>query len=404
MNMQAASPPVSAPASGSRSPKTHLLFLDGIRGLAAFYVVLFHAYGAVHWPRTEEALADYGWATGWLANARFAVIVFIVLSGYCLMLPVARTEGLELRGGFVGFIKRRAWRILPPYYAAMAICLAIIAWVPGMGQKSGNYWDICLPEDWTLPVISHLFLFHNFYPDWSSRIDYPMWSVATEWQIYLCFALVLLPVWRRAGAVMTLLAAGVLGVIPHFISPKTDVGFFHYLFFFAFGMAAAKLPAVSARRVPWGLVALGFTALCQFNLSYPLGLMKTHGWIHYIVTDTFAALACTALIIGAARVQPGQRGIIAVVFRLLNWRPVVALGTFSYSLYLMHAPILAWLYLQVPESWTPIERLLYMLGVGGVASLALTYLFHLVFERPFMSSNSRPQRSVAYAAAVSPAP
>src|SRR4051812_10624228 len=90
-------------------------FLDGLRGLAALYVVLHHASQDVPAPMLR------GWAAAarfLLRHGHFAVAVFIVLSGYCLMRPVARDASRQIRGGTLAYLRRRAWRILPPYYAA----------------------------------------------------------------------------------------------------------------------------------------------------------------------------------------------------------------------------------------------------------------------------------------------
>ena len=66
-------------------------------------------------------------------------------------------------------------------------------------------------------IVSHLLLIHNFNPDWHSKIDYPMWSVATEWQIYFLFPLVLLPVWKRFGAAAAVGAGFLIGLVPLFL-------------------------------------------------------------------------------------------------------------------------------------------------------------------------------------------
>ena len=133
---------------GSRSHSTppvaqdRLAFLDGLRGLAALYVVLHHAAlevrGASPWRVVE-------WSRGLLRHGHFAVAVFIVLSGYCLMRPVANDPRGRLRGGIVGYLGRRARRILPPYYAALGLCWLLIAVVPGLNQAQGLRWDRALP-------------------------------------------------------------------------------------------------------------------------------------------------------------------------------------------------------------------------------------------------------------------
>ena len=122
-----------------------------------------------------------------LGYGHLAVDVFIVLSGYCLMLPVAASADLKLRGGLIGYIKRRAWRIVPPYYAALCVALII-------ALTNGAY-HMFSPGD----VAAHLLLIHNLNPDWLYSINAPMWSIAVEWQIYFVFGASLLPVLAPDG-------------------------------------------------------------------------------------------------------------------------------------------------------------------------------------------------------------
>lgn len=65
-----------------------------------------------------------------------AVATFIVLSGFSLMLPIARSSEETLKGGMLGYLKRRSLRILPPYYVALGLSLLLIALVPGL-HKTG---------------------------------------------------------------------------------------------------------------------------------------------------------------------------------------------------------------------------------------------------------------------------
>jgi peptidoglycan/LPS O-acetylase OafA/YrhL len=105
-----------------KSTKIRLDYLDGMRGLAALYVVWFHIYldaintksGIVQLPYLLHSIIEV-----FMSHGASSVAIFIVLSGYCLMLPVARSSDGKLRGGVIDYIKRRARRILPPYYAAL---------------------------------------------------------------------------------------------------------------------------------------------------------------------------------------------------------------------------------------------------------------------------------------------
>src|SRR5581483_5580771 len=107
----------------------------------AVYVVLFHAgvgFTSSALPRAALTLRRA------LSYGHDAVAVFIVLSGYCLMLPVVRGGG-ELAGGFAGYISRRARRILPPYYVTLVVSLLLIWSVPALQRPSGTTWDDSLP-------------------------------------------------------------------------------------------------------------------------------------------------------------------------------------------------------------------------------------------------------------------
>jgi peptidoglycan/LPS O-acetylase OafA/YrhL len=166
----------------------HLPFLDGIRGIAAIYVFLHHAVAiSISFDPlrgTKHLLLQ------WTQYGQIAVAIFIVLSGFCLMLPVADLQS-NFRGGLPRFFYRRARRILPPYYAAMALSLFLI-WMCGPLEPSRQQLS-------HTTLIAHLLLLHNVNADWNHAINGPMWSVATEWQIYFVFALVLLPIQRKFG-------------------------------------------------------------------------------------------------------------------------------------------------------------------------------------------------------------
>ncbi len=102
----------------------------------------------------------------------YAVPVFTTLSGYVLMLPVARTTNFELRGGFWRYLWRRAKRILPPYYASLVLFLLLIATVPALQSGNDTAWFNKVPI--TLEgVVSHFLLIHNWNGAWIYQINGP---------------------------------------------------------------------------------------------------------------------------------------------------------------------------------------------------------------------------------------
>ena len=166
-------------------PRERLEYLDGVRGAASFYVMLTHLVLFIN-PVLFSTVRWLTPATAWMRYGRVSVSIFIVLSGYCLMLPVARSAQSTIAGGLWPYLVRRARRIMPPYYAALLISLALMWALSARIDQVGTFWSTMKPVNAKV-VISHLLLIHNFNNDWISRIDAPMWSVATEWQIYFLF-------------------------------------------------------------------------------------------------------------------------------------------------------------------------------------------------------------------------
>ena len=166
------------------APRHRLAGLDGIRGLAALFVVVNHIFLRT-FPGYPRDRAPF-WA-GWFIYGRFAVVVFIVLSGFSLALSPAR-HGWRL-DGFSRFAYRRARRILPAYWAALAFSLAV-AWLvvrpPGQGAPG------------TKSAVVNGLLVQNIVGAPSPNRSF--WSMAVEAQLYIAFPLLLLMV-RRLGAV-----------------------------------------------------------------------------------------------------------------------------------------------------------------------------------------------------------
>lgn len=367
--------------------RDHLGFLDGLRGLAALYVAAHHAAIVVP-PRTLGRGALQFASYFYMGHA--AVSVFIVLSGYCLMLPVVRSADGRLRGGFRGYIARRARRILPAYYATLGLCLVLAAVIPALRHRGGTLWDLALPIFRGDVVVSHLLLVHNLRVRWFYRIDPPLWSVATEWQIYFLFP-ALLWVWRRKGAAASVAVAFAVGYgiasLPALLGAKPGPRVLTmlcpwYLGLFALGMAGAVVGfSTDARarwckqRIPWGVptLALGAAAFMR---------QRSHGDA-LLVNDTLVGLATACLLIFCQVCEglPTSAGRPPIL-RLLSSRWAVALGGFSYSLYLLNYPLVALVYLATRDSIASPEACLAVsLGAGVPLVLAASYLFHLVFER-----------------------
>ncbi|HJS97265.1 MAG TPA: acyltransferase [Solirubrobacteraceae bacterium] len=343
--------------------------LDGIRGLAALYVVINHVFLRA-FPGYPVDHAPF-WA-GWFIYGRFAVVVFIVLSGFSLALSPAR-HGWRL-DGVSGFAQRRARRILPAYWAALAFSLAV-AWLivpqPGHGMPDAK------------SVLVNGLLVQNIVGAHSPNAAF--WSMAVEAQLYLLFPLLLLIVRRRSAiamlATVTLVvtAVGIFG--PHISRVDTFVVESppDLAALFAVGMLAAGIVGASrARRSwPWHWLALAAAAPVLATISWQ-GSVWTLDHLFWVDLALGPAVACLLAALATGRPAP--------LMRLLDSRPIHNLGGSSYSLYLTHAPIVVVVYEKIVAGRVAqgVPAFLVTLAIALPLTIGFARLFASVFEKPFL--------------------
>jgi peptidoglycan/LPS O-acetylase OafA/YrhL len=375
-------PAVAEPACPTSVPvvadprRQRLAGLDGLRGLAALYVVVNHVFLRA-FPGYPADHAPF-WA-GWFIYGRFAVVVFIVLSGFSLALSPAR-HGWRL-DGISRFAHRRARRILPAYWAALAFSLAV-AWLivpqPGHGVPDAK------------SVVVNGLLVQNVIGAPSPNGAF--WSMAVEAQLYLLFPLLLLMVRRWSAVVMvatvTLVVATVGIVGPRVarldtfvIQSPPDLAAL-----FAVGILSAGIVgAGTARRAwPWPWLALGAAAPVVAMIWWQ-GSVWTLDHLFWVDLALGPAIAC--LLAALATSRPGRR---ASIVRLLDAPPMRNLGASSYSLYLTHAPILVVVYELVVAGRVSQGVPAFLVTLALVLPLTIVFarVFASVFEAPFRRPRS----------------
>ncbi len=351
----------------------HIAGLDGVRGIAALFVVVNHIFLRA-WPGFPDDRAPF-WAAGFIYG-RFAVIVFIALSGFSLGLPAARS-GWRL-DSLAAFARRRAWRILPPYWAALAFSLAMT-------------WFVLAQPGWPRPnassVAAYGLLVQDFAPNGSP--NRALWSIAIEAQLYLLLPLLL---WlaRRVGAVamtagvtVVVVAVGVVG--PHV--PAVNTGLLDFTpdlaVLFAVGVLTSRIAVAGdrVRSLPWGSFAIGCAApvLALIALRGTVWVNDNLFWVDLAWTP---AIACLLAALATSRPRP--------LVRLLESHPLRSLGSFSYSLYLTHAPIvIAVSYGLVRGRVAPgTPMFLVLCAILLPVTVCFARLFATVFEFPFRRHRS----------------
>ena len=362
--------PVHAPSAAAALPPRvdhRIPGLDGLRGLAALYVVVHHCW-LLAFPG-YPANTGPGWL-GWLAHGRLAVVVFITLSGFSLAISPARNAWRL--GGTLQYARRRARRILPAYWAALAASALIATIVPSLPLnapptlRSTIVYGLLLQDAVAAPAPNGAF-----------------WSIAVEAGLYLAFPLVLMTR-RRFGATATLAAVTAPVVTAGLLFPALSLGpraigyTVELAPLFTVGVLAAGIVSASARirRLPW-LVLAGMAGAPVLMLIALRGSTWTAG--HYYWLDLAVGPAIGLFLAALATHRPVR------LIRLLNCAPLQRLGRFSYSLYLIHMPIVALISTLIVGPRTSSH--LTTFGVTTVLAIPICLttarLFAAVFEIPF---------------------
>lgn len=397
----------SAQAARGAAPRLRLHFLDGIRGLAALYVLLFHSLTIAVPQDNQQLSAPMRVLRALFGYGHFAVAVFIVLSGFSLTLPMARKASLQLRNGFGNYVWRRCRRVMPPYYAALALSIVAI-----LASSLIDGADTTAQEEALTPgsIISHLFLVHNMNFDWAFRINGPLWSVATEFQIYFLFPLVLLPLWRRIGALPTVVLCWAAAALLQFGVPESQNLAWAAPWFvgsFALGMWAAFIgfsPGFRrswAQDFPWGtaaLVLLGAVALAlaigggTWPLIYLDAVVSVMAlcWILACVARYHRSEAEDAEADDADDTNPNERqpSTSLTLNGVLGSKSMVLLGSFSYSAYVLQHPLLRLTETLLGRTSMSFEMILWVqFLIGTPIILAASWLFAQFFELPFTTGS-----------------
>lgn len=361
--------------------QNRLEFLDGLRACAALFVLMHHCVIHVAPPN----LFVGGFFTAVFAEGHLAVDLFIVLSGYCLALPAIR-DRLTLRETTGRFYFRRAWRILPPYFAALLLSLALIA--IALGEKTGTHWDISIPVT-SKGLWTHVFLVHDAFHDTFAKINHVFWSISVEFRIYFLFPLFIW-IWRRFGFAAFLAVSLAISFALVRGLRKTDLlsemcGISpQYLFLFALGMAAAGIAHLDS-PLNQTIRRWARPSLWLLGSALLIAALKLAARAKGQVAPVYLSDYCIGVISAAGLIvlSTSHAGILG---RFFSWKPLVTIGLFAYSIYLMHAPLIQLLWLYVFQNLPVAADLQILLLWVAAPPVIVTacYGFFLIAERPFL--------------------
>jgi peptidoglycan/LPS O-acetylase OafA/YrhL len=380
-------PPIAMPAPHRL---TELPALTGLRGFAALWVLLWHAWGhggtpLFQLPGTTMPLFRLEWflAVGWAG-----VDIFFGLSAFLLVLPWAEwREGLRRRPSTGTYLKRRALRIFPAYYAQLAVLL-VLAWCWGIGENPG-----------IMAILAHLVLWLDLGSHPVRGLIGPYWTLPIEFAFYLVLPFIAPLLGRRRWP---LLLAGAIVVTQIFRwGPALAYGDSEFRWLaienmpgrldqFVLGALAGYALIVlrergwrPSRAAVFGAEALGVVGLAL--LSWAIIVNADTYWdfnpLLFVWHGAFA-LCLAPLLLTCAM----GRGLLA---RVLDIAPLRFLGRISFGVYLWNMPVMYAVLRFLPDSLDDVARFWVLLGSMLVVSLAIAWASFRFVEQPFLRLGHR---------------
>jgi len=357
--------------------------LDGLRGVAALVVVIHHALLVIP-TLAQPYMAGYApvdGVYGWLLYSPLhlvwagteAVYVFFVLSG----LVLARSVIGNPHFSWLAYFPSRLVRLYLPVAGAVVLAALSIAVVPRVGDAS--LWVLFHPSEYSAAT----FLKDLVLVEGTSNVITPLWSL--QWEVL--FSL-LLPVFVIVARGRWLWATIAVSLVLTTLGYYTGVLFVAFMPMFAIGVALAfqwdrveeAFRGITGRRAGWlvwpVILVVAGLMLCSYWLLFPYaetGMLTT-------ATRPVILVGAVLAVLAAALWEPLRR--------VLSSRPIQWLGLISFSLYLVHDPVVvAFAYVFDGSRWA--------VPFAIVVSIAVAVAFFLVIERPSHRLSQSLRRALA---------
>jgi peptidoglycan/LPS O-acetylase OafA/YrhL len=368
-----------APPAAGLAPRTALSHMDLLRGLSAVAVLLGHVRGLLYvdyqtLPSRSVGIRALYLLTGFQHQA---VVVFFVLSGFFIGSSVLRSNAAH-QWSWGSYLTRRFTRLYVVLVPALILTLVLDSvgmHFFGADNIYGGKLDapmLVLTDARTTSGVACFvgnlaFLQYMFVQPYGTNS--PLWSLGYEFWSYITFPL-LFAVAARSSSVRTRLVAGVVAAPILFIGSGDFIKYFGIWLFGALVATSWKRVA-SDRVIPNWLVAPGLllfltiVTIARATVSHPI--------VRDYVTAAFTAGFLLLLLCRTPMRSASERYA----------RFATGLAGFSYTLYLIHFPIVALINAAVigVHRWPPTPPYLALGGLLCSIILALAYSLAQLTER-----------------------
>lgn len=330
------------------NPEPRNYSLDGLRGVAALIVVLYHY--TVRYSQIYPSEGQPWFTVPW---GHYGVRLFFVLSGFVILMTVERARGVGW------FLATRFARMFPVFWVALALTFGVVSLVGLPGREATTTQFL-----WNFTMIPRLF--------GQRAVDGVYWTLFYEIGFYAVMALCLALRLRRASLLVVagLVALSVFNV-RELTFGSSRLGVARQLWViepYWFSLFLIGMTLYDAReRFRWfhgALLALAFGQVAMQQWYWDSKEAANPGWPY------FGVVAASALLVFAA-----SRWRLPVIAS----RPLVFLGTISYSWYLIHQNIG---YVAMREMQARGVPLMGAIAAAFIGSIGLAVALTFLVEKP----------------------
>jgi peptidoglycan/LPS O-acetylase OafA/YrhL len=299
--------------------------LDSWRGICALLVAMFHFPLA-------GAISQHDLVRG----AFLFVDFFFVLSGFVF----AHAYGARLSKGqgLRSFLFNRIGRLMP-LHLFMLLVLVTLELVRWKFQDLGNGHAVFTGRNTLDAILPNLFMIHGLGTMDQLTWNTPSWSISTELYAYALFGC-LFVLFKHKIQFVTALVIVACGLVFYkqsltSIDMTYDYGLFRCLYGFASGIFVQRIfAALHVRSVGTSLPISLITVIELLTVALVVQFVSTNN------SDLFSFFA--PVVFGTAVLVFAREG--GLISKLLKLRPLVYIGTISYSIYLTHLTVQGTLY------------------------------------------------------------
>jgi peptidoglycan/LPS O-acetylase OafA/YrhL len=363
--------------SGIRDKSNYIIELESIRGIAVLFVFFYHLYGVSFSGETKPG--SYTLPMAFIAGGNTGVTLFFVLSGFLLSLPFIKGADKGQFPSIRDYFISRTLRILPLYYLVVVASILI----------TGNF-------DEGLAALTFQYVGFDIFP-----YSVVWWTLSTEVQFYILLPIIMFLLNSTNGRLI-LLVLFIFWVLSYYLLTLSDYeisrsyemirtkSIFARLPAFIFGIGTAfaynhynAKPFKSSKNQSYYscfalvilVLILGFILQSALNMG---ANAETLWHIHH----TFEALCWTLILLLLVTTNPLGKSII---INSIN----AFLGKISYSIYLLHVPIMFYIVYPLQQSvgvGKYINSIEFVLAstLSIAATIIASYISYQLIEKPFL--------------------